>query len=393
MRRRRISPHPQPSAISHQPSVIAGEACPVHLVFWQPIPSFHQEGFLTALAQADWVASVTLKYESALSEQRRQSGWRTGEFNGVRLQTIRTEEVPVNTSGYVHFFTGFDTHPGVWGAFHRLPRIAHARRFAFAEAPEALGIAGAARRLKYKRASVRIASRLDGILAIGQLGVDFYRSVLPPTVPVHQFGYYDVSLAALSRLDRPNTLVDRPSISEQHPTPYRFLCVGQLIRRKGVDRFLRALSELRDTVWQLDIVGAGAQQQALQRQARRLGIEEQICWHPAAPTDALAGYYWAADCLVLPSRWDGWGMTVNEALRCGCDVLVSQTCGAASAVSQSARLPKNARFWAPVLAAKVEGGALSSDARAVNQQTARSLSGEAGAERLKRILSAEQWDR
>jgi alkylated DNA nucleotide flippase Atl1 len=86
-------------------------------------------------------------------------------------------------------------------------------------------------------------------------------------------------------------------------------------------------------------------------------------------------------------------MTVNEALRCGCDVLVSQTCGAASAVSQSARLPKNARRWAPVLAAKVEGGALSSDARVVNQQAAQSLSGEAGAERLKRILSAEQWDR
>ena len=34
------------------------------------------------------------------------------------------------------------------------------------------------------------------------------------------------------------------------------------------------------------------------------------------------------DLLVLPSRYDGWGVVVNEALMCGVPVVVSSACGA-----------------------------------------------------------------
>ena len=36
--------------------------------------------------------------------------------------------------------------------------------------------------------------------------------------------------------------------------------------------------------------------------------------------------------LVLPSRWDGWGMVVNEAFSVGVPVIVSDHCGAADLV-------------------------------------------------------------
>jgi glycosyltransferase involved in cell wall biosynthesis len=39
-----------------------------------------------------------------------------------------------------------------------------------------------------------------------------------------------------------------------------------------------------------------------------------------------------ADVLVLPSRWDGWGMVVNEALTAGVPVIVSDRCGAADLI-------------------------------------------------------------
>ncbi len=355
----------------------------MHLVFWQPIPSFHQEGFLIALAQADWVKSVTLKYESELPESRRQSGWREGNFQGVKLEQIQALEVPVDTAAHIHIFTGLQTHPMVWAAFHQLPRVAQCGRFAFAEAPECIGWKGVLRTLKYKVASRRIAPCLDGMLALGQLGVDFYRSVLPRTVPVHTFAYYDVGLSTLPRFERPEATNNLPPT-----TPYRFLYVGQLIHRKGVDRLLAALAAVSSDAWKLTIVGEGSRKKTLQQQAARLGITAQLHWHGSLPSAELSTYYQQADCLVLPSRWDGWGMTVNESLRYGCDVLLTMTCGAASVFPQAAQLPRNSKQWTSYLQARLRSGRLPLEARVANQQRANSLSCEAGVARLKAVLIA-----
>lgn len=43
--------------------------------------------------------------------------------------------------------------------------------------------------------------------------------------------------------------------------------------------------------------------------------------------DALLSSYLNADCLVLPSTLEPWGLVVNEALCLGCPVLVSDRCG------------------------------------------------------------------
>jgi glycosyltransferase involved in cell wall biosynthesis len=375
----------------------------VHLVFWQPIPSFHQEGFFCALAQADWVSSVTLKYESELPAERRQSGWREGVFCGVKLEQIQASEVPVDTAEHIHIFTGFQTHPMIWSAFHRLPAVTQCRRFAFAEAPECIGWKGVLRRLKYKVASRRITPRLDGMLALGQLGVDFYHSVLPQSVPVHEFAYYDVSVSDFPDIDTTASVGagshhaaasndQRSTNNEQPTTLYHFLYVGQLIHRKGVDRLLRALAELTGDGWTLDLVGEGSEKAALEELGSSLGISEKLEWHGSLPSRELASFYQRADCLVLPSRWDGWGMTVNEALRFGCDVLVSQTCGAASTVSQAARLPKSVRAWPAMLGQQLSEGQLTALKRTQNCDLASQLAGEVGAERLKSILTGSMSD-
>jgi glycosyltransferase involved in cell wall biosynthesis len=348
----------------------------MHLVLWQPIPSFHQEGFLAALAQADWVDSVTLKYEEELPESRRRSGWRDLALPRLVLERIQPLEIPENSEEYVHIFSGFQTHRQIWEAFNRLPPQALCRRFAFAEAPECIGWQGLLRKIKYKVVSWQIAPRLDGVLALGQLGVDFYRSLLPASVPVHEFAYYDVN-------DR--DIHDCPH-SERQATYYRFLYVGQLIPRKGVDRLLQAFANVSSCTWKLDIVGEGTQMEALQKQAVRLGIDDQLQWHGRMPSSDLGRFFQNADCLVLPSRWDGWGMTVNEALRYGCDVLASMTCGVASILTSSQRLSLQEVNWCSSLEEKINSGSMTMDDRLKNQTIARSLTGEVGAIRLKEIL-------
>lgn len=56
----------------------------------------------------------------------------------------------------------------------------------------------------------------------------------------------------------------------------------------------------------------------------------------------------SSDCLILPSRFDGWGAVVNEALMRGCRVIVSDTCGASDLIRGKLALGRvfNSCDWA-----------------------------------------------
>ncbi|WP_269526992.1 glycosyltransferase family 4 protein [Coraliomargarita parva] len=352
----------------------------MHLVFWQPIPSFHQEGFLVDLAKSGWVTSVTLKFESELPVERRATGWREGCFEGVQLEPIRLDEVPESSADHVHIFTGFLTHRNVWSAYRRLPKDAPCRCLAYAEAPECIGFKGLLRRLKYAVNARRLSGNLDAVLAIGDLGARFYRGILPSSVKVCEFAYYDVRKADIE--------AQRCSLEAlRGVTPFRFLYVGQLIWRKGLDRLFKALAQVPSRLeWQLVIVGDGAARAELKKLADDLGISSRLQWSGVVPSKEVAGYYRRADCAVLPSRWDGWGMAVNEALLTGCPILVSPSCGAASAVSSEYHLSAQVSSWSALLAQRIEKGATSQIEREHLRKLASQLTAEVGTIRLLNLL-------
>ena len=64
-------------------------------------------------------------------------------------------------------------------------------------------------------------------------------------------------------------------------------------------------------------------------------LHRQTRYAFAQAAETLNTFYTSADCVLLPSRWDGWGMTINEALRHGCEVGVSRTAGVAALVGLS----------------------------------------------------------
>lgn len=134
-----------------------------------------------------------------------------------------------------------------------------------------------------------------------------------------------------------DTAIFRPVGRDRHlkaPSaawPPVFLFVGQYIRRKGVDTLLAAYQQYRRLVshpWELWLVGQGELQPALsgERGVRDLGRKE------AAEIAALMA---EAGCLVLPSRWDHWGLVVHEACCAGLPVLASSRCGAAVELVQA----------------------------------------------------------
>lgn len=85
--------------------------------------------------------------------------------------------------------------------------------------------------------------------------------------------------------------------------PVQLLTVGRAVVKKGIDDLLLALASLpSDLAWRWTHIGGGAELDALQAFAARLGLADQITWMGAQPRDRVMAAYAAADLFVLPSK-------------------------------------------------------------------------------------------
>jgi glycosyltransferase involved in cell wall biosynthesis len=100
-----------------------------------------------------------------------------------------------------------------------------------------------------------------------------------------------------------------------------------MISRKGVDHLLTAFGKLPEHT-RLLLVGREAELPGLLPRLP-LKVRERITYAGFQPPDALPGFFARADVFVLPSRYDGWGVVVNQALGAGLPILLSDQVGAA----------------------------------------------------------------
>ncbi|NLX13074.1 MAG: glycosyltransferase [Phycisphaerales bacterium] len=110
---------------------------------------------------------------------------------------------------------------------------------------------------------------------------------------------------------------------------WRLLFVSGLFRHKGLDLLLRALAgpSLVQHSWRLQVVGDGPERQALASLAAELGIAAKVNFAGRVGRDSIDAYYRQADILLLPSRFDGWGATVNEGMEYGLAIVTSDAVG------------------------------------------------------------------
>ncbi len=113
--------------------------------------------------------------------------------------------------------------------------------------------------------------------------------------------------------------------------PPRFLFVGRLTAHKGIDLLIEAIEVAHSAghAFSLTIVAdqAGASPALLARLRSIADLRGPM------PPQELASLYAASDCLVLPSRFDSFGLVVPEALSHGCCAIVSTGAGAAMLIA------------------------------------------------------------
>jgi glycosyltransferase involved in cell wall biosynthesis len=119
----------------------------------------------------------------------------------------------------------------------------------------------------------------------------------------------------------------------RRPTPPGVFTVGyagRLVKEKGVDLILHALSRLPNSV-HATLIGAGDERTNLVELATQLKLGDRVAFLPPAPSAQMPFVYAQLDALVLPSRsqpnWkEQFGRVLIEAMACGVPVIGSQ-CG------------------------------------------------------------------
>lgn len=156
----------------------------------------------------------------------------------------------------------------------------------------------------------------DHVLTVSGMARDTYLAGEVPAERVHA-----VTLGADLELFSPGP--ERPAAQQGG---FIFLFAGATIRRKGFDLLLDAFDRIaaEEPAARLRVVGSRGNSAHLLagRPATRVS-----CAGPLTQPD-LARELRQADCLVLPSRNDSYGMVVAEALASGLPVLVSDMVGA-----------------------------------------------------------------
>jgi glycosyltransferase involved in cell wall biosynthesis len=101
------------------------------------------------------------------------------------------------------------------------------------------------------------------------------------------------------------------------------LSVAHLYRRKDIATLLEAAARMK-TPARLRIVGDGPERGRLARLCRRRGLDSRVTFRGHVPFAELAAEYRSAGIFCLPSRQEGFGIVLLEAMAAGLAVVAAR---------------------------------------------------------------------
>lgn len=181
----------------------------------------------------------------------------------------------------------------------------------------------------------RLASGADLVISISQTTLDRFLSwstidpgataVLPNAIKLERFGLVEKNRELLRQL----SIEGRKII----------MTLGRMWsaeRAKGFDEVIELMPRLREAEPDIAYIAAGDgdDRPRLEAKAKMLGVADRVIFAGRIPEAQKLDYYRLADAYVMPSRWEGLGFVVLEALACGTPVVASSADGTQEAVGR-----------------------------------------------------------
>jgi GalNAc-alpha-(1->4)-GalNAc-alpha-(1->3)-diNAcBac-PP-undecaprenol alpha-1,4-N-acetyl-D-galactosaminyltransferase len=125
-------------------------------------------------------------------------------------------------------------------------------------------------------------------------------------------------------IPNPVVLPDSEPIESQLYTDDRhLLAIGKLIPQKGFDLAIKAFAQVAERYpeWTLTILGEGEMRSELEKLCLELDLEDRV-FMPGVVKN-IDAHLRKADIFILPSRFEGFPVTLCEAMACGVPVIAS----------------------------------------------------------------------
>ena len=302
----------------------------MRLVFWQNMLSFHQETHIVALVQqcgceVVWVA------EREVEADRTLLAWNPENVPGLTVVITPTpaqidEILSEHPAESVHIFSGLRGFPLVAAVIKKAHKLKLNCAILQERRPVG-GFKGLLREGLFRLDRIRYGKSVKCVLVMGYSGArggaKYFESVGYPKDRLYPYGYFS---------KRPETQPKPPAEGD-----FKIIFVGSYIKRKGVDTVLRALSQLIDLDWSFEIIGDGEMRNEWVNLGVELHISDRLTFPSFMPNAEAMERVAESDLLILPSRFDGWGFVVNEALMRGVPAFCSDLCGASDLLQEAWR--------------------------------------------------------
>ena len=169
------------------------------------------------------------------------------------------------------------------------------------------------------------------------------RSATPLAHRIIVVSDWDRAIAIRERVASPRKLrlvyngmpdVDADQRAQPDSAPVRLIMIARMCEQKDHPTLFRALQELRDLEWHIDLIGDGPLRGEIGNLAQELGLAERVSVlglrEDAVRLLARAHVY------LLVSNWEGFPRSILEAMRAGLPVIASDVGGVSESVADGA---------------------------------------------------------
>lgn len=295
----------------------------LRIYFWQKMLTPHMTALALSLSRAGY--DIYYIAEVSLSKDRLDLGWQIQNLEKIKVIYINNQnsvrsiihDCPKNS---IHICQGLRNN-GIISFVQKELKKNNLRQWLIIETIRNSGISGFLRRLIYKIIISFKGKKIETVLAIGWKTTDLLIKLGFNSNKVFPFSYFLESTHHIA-----------PKVNQNYT--FRFIFVGSIVKGKNLDILIKALSQLQQYKYELIVVGDGPLKKSLQKYADKL-IPNRIYWKGVIKMQEVSKFISDADCLVLPSKHDGWGAVASEAMISGVPAICTDECGVAEVVKLS----------------------------------------------------------
>jgi glycosyltransferase involved in cell wall biosynthesis len=294
------------------------------IYFWQTMLTPHMTALALSLSKNGY--EIFYIAQSSLSKNRLELGWKTHDLQNIKVcivtSTINAKSIILNSpSNSIHICQGLRNN-GIISYVQKELKKKKLRQWLIIETIRDYGFLGLLRKIVYKFLFTLYGNNIEAILAIGWKTPTYLSEVGLNPKKIFPFSYF---------LQSPINLDFKTKAQD---APFRFIFVGSLVPGKNLDLLINALYKLRNYKFELIVIGDGPCKKKWKKYADDL-IPNRTSWKGIIKMSEIYKFISQTNCLVLPSKHDGWGVVVSESLIAGVPAICSDACGVAEVVKAS----------------------------------------------------------